>query len=172
MIIKAEEQTAEEMARRAKTKITRQGVVDNDAMVQVFKGVRNFSKLNNYLILFLYFKEEQILNEKIDKEHKELKPPGTSEVKKTENTPTSKSIAKTKKPITTAATGQKSAVEPKLKVPTSTSNKDTTSSHGQHTFDINCSICVDSTASKSASTTISTGKNRKRVLLELSIEVV
>jgi len=53
MIIKAEEQTAEEMARRAKTKITRQGVVDNDAMAPVFKGVRNFSKLNNYLILFL-----------------------------------------------------------------------------------------------------------------------
>jgi hypothetical protein len=171
MIIKAEEQTAEEMARRAKTKITRQGVVDNDAMVQVFKGVRNFSKLNNYLILFLYFKDEQILNEKIDKEHKELKPAGTSEVKKTENTPTSKSIAKTKKPIT-PATGQKSAVEPKLKVPTSTSNKDTTSSHGQHTFDINCSICVDSTTVKSEPTTISTGKNRKRVLLELSIEVV
>jgi hypothetical protein len=169
MIIKAEEQTAEEMARRAKTKITRQGVVDNDVMARVFKGVRNFSKLNNYRILFLYFKEEQISTEKIDKESK---PAGTSEAKKTENTPTSKSITKTKKPITPAATGKKSAIEPKLKVPTSTSNKDTTSSHGQHTFDINCSICVDSAASKSASTTISTGKNRKRVLLELSIEVV
>ena len=33
MIIKAEEQTAEEMARRARTKNTRQGLVDNDALL-------------------------------------------------------------------------------------------------------------------------------------------
>ncbi len=43
MIIKAEEQTAEEMARRARTKNTRQGLVDNDAILPVFKPVRNFS---------------------------------------------------------------------------------------------------------------------------------
>ncbi len=40
MIMKAEEQTAEEMARRAKTKNTRQGLIDNDAVLPVFKLVR------------------------------------------------------------------------------------------------------------------------------------
>lgn len=40
MIIKAEEQTAEEMARRAKTKITRQGLIDNDAVLSTYKIVR------------------------------------------------------------------------------------------------------------------------------------
>ena len=39
-IIKAEEQTAEEMARRAKMKVTRQGIVDNDGVFPAFKPVR------------------------------------------------------------------------------------------------------------------------------------
>jgi len=41
MIIEAGEQTAEEMARRARTKNTRQGLVDNDA---ILPGVRNCSR--------------------------------------------------------------------------------------------------------------------------------
>jgi len=40
MIINAEEQTAEEMARRTKIKVTRQGLVDNDPMLPMFKLVR------------------------------------------------------------------------------------------------------------------------------------
>ena len=39
MIIKAEEQSAEEMARRGKVKITRQGLVDNDAVLPALKLV-------------------------------------------------------------------------------------------------------------------------------------
>lgn len=42
-IIQADEQTAEEMARRARTKNTRQGLVDNDA---VSIHVRSNSMLN------------------------------------------------------------------------------------------------------------------------------
>jgi hypothetical protein len=42
MIIKAEEESAEEMARRAKVKVTRQGIVDNDAVLPLFKLVRFF----------------------------------------------------------------------------------------------------------------------------------
>jgi hypothetical protein len=45
MIIKAGEQTAEEMERRARTKNTRQGLVDNDAILPILKSVRNFSIL-------------------------------------------------------------------------------------------------------------------------------
>jgi len=37
MIIKAEEQSAEEMARRARIKVTRQGLVENDAVLPIFK---------------------------------------------------------------------------------------------------------------------------------------
>jgi len=40
MIINAEEQTAEEMARRTRIKVTRQGLVDNDPMLPMFKLVR------------------------------------------------------------------------------------------------------------------------------------
>lgn len=40
MIIKAGEQSAEEMARRARTKNTRQGLVDNDAVLSTIKTVR------------------------------------------------------------------------------------------------------------------------------------
>ena len=40
-IMEAEEQTAEEMARRAKIKVTRQGIVDNDSVFPVFQPVRN-----------------------------------------------------------------------------------------------------------------------------------
>jgi len=58
MIIKADEQTAEEMARRARTKNTRQGLVDNDAILPAFKPVRNFLILINSLIsCFFIFKE-------------------------------------------------------------------------------------------------------------------
>ena len=39
MIMKAEEQTAEEMARRARTKLTRQGIVDNDSVLTMLKEV-------------------------------------------------------------------------------------------------------------------------------------
>ena len=39
MIIKAEEQTAEEMARRARIKVTRQGLVENDGVPPIFKPV-------------------------------------------------------------------------------------------------------------------------------------
>lgn len=41
MIIKAEEQSAEEMARRARIKVTRQGLVENDAVLPIFKPVRD-----------------------------------------------------------------------------------------------------------------------------------
>ena len=44
MIIKAEEQVAVEMARRAKIKFTRQGLVENDSILPAFKLVRKFSK--------------------------------------------------------------------------------------------------------------------------------
>jgi len=54
MIIKAGEQTAEEMARRAQTKNTRQGLVDNDAILPAFKSVRNLLILINSLISFLF----------------------------------------------------------------------------------------------------------------------
>jgi hypothetical protein len=40
MIINAEQQTAEEMARRTRIKVTRQGLVDNDSMLPMFKLVR------------------------------------------------------------------------------------------------------------------------------------
>ncbi|CAF0951740.1 unnamed protein product [Rotaria sordida] len=136
MIIKAEEQTAEEMARRARTKITRQGLIDNDAVLPLFK------------------RKEQTSTESKNNESKESKSSSASKVNretiKTENTTTSKSIVKTKKPINSTS-DQKSTVKPKPKVQTSTSNKDTTSSHGLHTFDINCSICANTTASKSTS---------------------
>ncbi len=100
----------------------------------------------------MYFKKEQITNQ-----DKEL------EIQKTENNTTSKPIIKTKKPVT-STTGQKTVVKPKPKPQISTSNKDTTSSHGRHTFDINCSICANPTASKSTSPKpsipISTGSNQ------------
>ncbi|CAF3370644.1 unnamed protein product [Rotaria sp. Silwood1] len=136
MIIKAEEQSAEEMARRARTKITRQGVVDNDAILPVFK------------------RNEQTSAELKDNGSKESKSSATSktnrETIKTEKTTTSKPIVKTKKPISLNS-DQSPAIKPKPKVQTSTSNKDTTSSHGQHTFDINCSICTNTAPSKSTS---------------------
>jgi hypothetical protein len=41
MILNAEQQTAEEMARRVKIKVTRQGLVDNDALhLPIFNLVR------------------------------------------------------------------------------------------------------------------------------------
>ncbi len=41
MILNAEQQTAEEMARRVKIKVTRQGLVDNDAFhLPIFNLVR------------------------------------------------------------------------------------------------------------------------------------
>ncbi|CAF2371700.1 unnamed protein product [Rotaria sp. Silwood2] len=136
MIIKAEEQTAEEMARRARTKITRQGLVDNDAALSAFKGT------------------EQTSTDYKDNESKESKSSSTSktnrETIKTENNKTSKPIIKTKKPINSTS-AQKPAAKPKPKVQTSTPNKDTTSSHGQHTFDINCSICANTIPTKSTS---------------------
>ncbi|CAF0934143.1 unnamed protein product [Adineta steineri] len=145
MIMKAEEQSAEEMARRARTKNTRQGIVDNDPVLPMFK--------NN---------EQKVIEEK-NPERNESKSIETSktttEVKKNTN---SKPIIKSKKPIT-STTGQKpSTINSKPKVQTTISKTDTTSSHGKHTFDINCSICTNSTtpkiASPKASTSIPTGK--------------
>ncbi|CAF1064615.1 unnamed protein product [Adineta steineri] len=145
MIMKAEEQSAEEMARRARTKNTRQGIVDNDSVLPMFK--------NN---------EQKVIEEK-NPERNESKSIETSktttEVKKNTN---SKPIVKSKKPIT-STTGQKSStINSKPKVQTTISKTDTTSSHGKHTFDINCSICTNSTALKiaspKASTSIPTGK--------------
>jgi hypothetical protein len=168
MIINAEQQKAEEMARRVRMKVTRQGLVDNDAILPAFKSVRNLLILINSLIsfLFLYLKKEQPTNEDKDNEHKESKI-------KTENNTTSKPITKTKKPIT-STTGQKTVVKLKPKVEISTSNKDTTSSHGRHTFDINCSICANPAGSKSTSpkpsTPIPTGNslNILKILIYLS----
>ncbi len=46
MIINAEQQKAEEMARRVRMKVTRQGLVDNDAIhLPIYNSVR---KLRNY----------------------------------------------------------------------------------------------------------------------------
>ena len=59
MIIKAEEQIALEMARRAKTKVTRQGLVDNDPILPIFKHVRKFLK-NYYLFYCIYLFKERI----------------------------------------------------------------------------------------------------------------
>jgi hypothetical protein len=94
----------------------------------------------------LFLKKEQSLDK--DNERQESKT--NIEKNKIENNSTSKPIIKTKKP-NTATTGQKTVVKPKPKVEPSTSNKDTTSSHGRHTFDVNCSICVNSTATKATS---------------------
>ncbi len=107
----------------------------------------------------MFFKKEQTLNEDKDNEHKQSKT--NSEIKKTENNTTSKPVTKTKKPVT-STTDQKSVVKPKPKVQTSALNKDTTSSHDRHTFDINCSICANSTTSKSTSPkpTISTATGK------------
>jgi hypothetical protein len=81
-------------------------------------------------------------------------------VKKTENTTTSKPLIKTKKPVI-PVTGQKPVVKPKTEI--SSTNKDTTSSHGRHTFDINCSMCTNPPVTKSTSpkpsSSIPTGKN-------------
>ncbi|CAM4927111.1 unnamed protein product [Rotaria socialis] len=134
MIIKAEEQTAEEMARRARTKVTRQGLIDNDSVLPVYKT-----------------------NEQNPSEMKETEPNSSDtsktnrETTKTEKSTTSKTIVKTKKPISSTP-GQKPAVKPKPKTqPIATSNKDATSTHGHHTFDINCSKCTNGTISKSTS---------------------
>jgi hypothetical protein len=151
MIIKAGEQTAEEMERRARTKNTRQGLVDNDAVLPIFKTD---------------LKKEETIDEGKDNQFKESKI-------KTENNTTSKPIIKTKK-SSTSTTGQKTVVKPKSKVDISTSNKDTTSSHGRHTFDINCSICANPPASKSTSpkpvTSIPTGNklNSNHLLYRIS----
>jgi len=110
----------------------------------------------------LYLKKEQPTNE--DKDNEQIK---------TENNTPSKPITKIKKLIT-STTGQKTVVKPKPKVEISTSNKDTTSSHGRHTFDINCSICANPAGSKSTSpkpsTPIPTGNslNILKILIYLS----
>ncbi|CAF4310698.1 unnamed protein product, partial [Adineta steineri] len=110
-----------------------------------------------------YLKNEQKVIEEKNPERNESKSIETSktttEVKKNTN---SKPIIKSKKPIT-STTGQKpSTINSKPKVQTTISKTDTTSSHGKHTFDINCSICTNSTtpkiASPKASTSIPTGK--------------
>ena len=95
-------------------------------------------------------KEPSFIEEKAN-EHKE------SKVKsERENHPTSKPVIKTKKPLA-STTDPKSAVKAKPKVQIPTPNQDTTSSHDRHTFDINCSICANSTATKPAS--IPTGRS-------------
>lgn len=53
MIIKAGEQTAEEMARRARTKNTRQGLVDNEPILSTVR-IKN---ILFYFIIIIFFKE-------------------------------------------------------------------------------------------------------------------
>ncbi|CAF1066466.1 unnamed protein product [Adineta ricciae] len=132
MIMKAEEQTAEEMARRARTKLTRQGIVDNDSVLTMLK------------------EKEQIISQEKTNKSTEAKPVQTSEVsrglKKAENNSNVKSIPKAKKP-TTLTTGQKPALKPKPKPnpPISASTDDTKSASSDQT------VNVSSTESKVSS---------------------
>lgn len=54
-IMEAEEQTAEEMARRAKIKVTRQGIVDNDSVFPVFQPVRNTRRASRRRLSIVIF---------------------------------------------------------------------------------------------------------------------
>lgn len=56
MIIKAQELTAEEMARRSRLKVTRQGLVENEPVIPAFKLVRNPFYFHTIKTLF-YLKE-------------------------------------------------------------------------------------------------------------------
>lgn len=114
---------------------------------------------NEPLVSLFFLKKEQSSQDDKHNEHKQSKT--NSEIKKTEKSTTAKPITKAKKSVT-STTDQKLAVKPKPKVQISATNKDTTSSHGRHTFDINCSICANSTTAKSTSpkpsTSTPTGK--------------